>query len=139
MPLKTSLADPQKIDLTSMIDVVFLLIIFFMVGSKFTEIERTIELQVPTVSDNPTLTAAPEKKVINIFRTGEITLDSESVTLDMLTARLAEAHDQYTGLGVLVRGDAEGQFQTVADVLNACKLAGVVDLAISVNLAQKRR
>ena len=59
MPLKTLVDDAPTLNLTPMIDVVFLLIIFFMVGTKFTELERTIALQVPQVSSAVPLSAAP--------------------------------------------------------------------------------
>lgn len=54
MPLKTHTDEQPSLNLTSMIDVVFLLIIFFMVGTKFTELERKIGLQVPEVNDSAT-------------------------------------------------------------------------------------
>ena len=43
MPLKTHQEQLPELNLTSMIDIVFLLIIFFMVGTKFAEIERTCQ------------------------------------------------------------------------------------------------
>ncbi len=46
--------------------------------------------------------------------------------------RLARMREQYADLGVLVRGDAHGEFQPVARVLNACKQAGIQELGISV-------
>ncbi len=67
-----------------------------------------------------------------MYRDGTITLDGKPVTLDDLTARLATARGQTRTLGVLVRGDAQGQFQQVAAVLNACKQAGINELGISV-------
>jgi biopolymer transport protein ExbD len=42
-------------------------------------------------------------------------------------------------LSVLVRGDGHGELQPVADVLNACKQAGVSDLAVSVRLTPMRK
>jgi len=132
MPLKTHLDEQPTLNLTPMIDVVFLLIIFFMVGTKFTELERKIGLEVPGVVDKGALSAAPERKVINIYRDGRITLDRREVDLDELTRQLADARSQYADLGVLIRGDKEGQFQRVASVLNACRQAGVRDLGISV-------
>jgi len=132
MPLKTHMDEEPTLNLTPMIDIVFLLIIFFMVGTKFTELERKIGLQVPQVTDHGTLTAAPEKRVVNVYRDGTITLDREPVTLDELTARLATARSQYAELGVLIRGDGEGPYQNVAEVFNACKQAGINQLAISV-------
>lgn len=134
MPLKTHLDDQPGINMTPMIDVVFLLLIFFMLGTKFTELERKIGLRVPEVSDRGALTAAPEKKVVNVFRDGAITLDGAPVNLAQLIGQLAAARDQYPNLGVLVRGDAQGRFQGVAEVLNACKQAGIQELGISVRL-----
>ncbi len=134
MPLKTHLDEQPTLNLTPMIDIVFLLIIFFMVGTKFTELERRIALKVPEVADKGALTAAPERKVVNVFRDGSITLDRTPVTLDELTARLAASRSQYEDLGVLVRGDATSEFQGVASVLNACKQAGIRNLGISVRL-----
>ncbi len=123
------------LNLTSMIDVLFLLIIFFMVGTKFIESERQIELKLPQVKSGQALTAAPEKKVINVYQDGQITLDRKNVTLDELRDRLAAARSQYRALGVTVRGDGSAPFQRIASVLSACKQAGIADLAISVEMA----
>jgi biopolymer transport protein ExbD len=136
MPLKTNLNEPPSVNLTPMIDIVFLLIIFFMVGTKFVEMERKIAVQVPAVRDAQTLTPAPEKRTINVYRDGQISLDRQPVTLEQLTAELAAARQQYADLGVIVRGDAEGAFQNVASVLNACRQAGVAEMGISVRMAR---
>ena len=137
MPLKTHVDEQPTLNLTPMIDIVFLLIIFFMVGTKFTELERKLALEVPQVGDATALAPAPEKRVINVYRDGRISLDRETVTLDQLRARLAAARSQYQDLGVVVRGDAEGTFQNVATVLNACRQAGIAQMGISVRLARK--
>ena len=123
------------LNLTPMIDVLFLLIIFFVVGTKFIESERQIELTLPRVKPGEALAAAPEKKVINVYRDGQITFDRQNVTLDELTERLAVARGQYRALGVLVRGDGSATFERVASVLSACKHAGIADLAIAVEMA----
>ncbi len=134
MPLKTHLDEQPSLNLTPMIDIVFLLIIFFMVGTKFSELERKIGLQVPEVTDHGALTAAPERKVINIYRDGRIELDQQLVSLGDLRDRLAKARSQYADLGVLVRGDGKGPYQNVAAVLNACTQAGIRDLNLSVQI-----
>jgi biopolymer transport protein ExbD len=132
MPLKTHIDDEPTLNLTAMLDVMFLLIIFFMLGTKFVDDERKIGLSVPQVVDQGALSAAPGRKEVNVFRDGTITLDRTPVTLDQLTTRLAAARRQYSELGVLVRGDARGEFQNVATVLTACKRAGIQELGISV-------
>jgi biopolymer transport protein ExbD len=139
MPLKTHHDDAPAMNMTPMIDVVFLLIIFFMAGTKFTELEKKLGLTVPQVNDVAALTAAPEKKVVNIYRDGQISLDRSVVTLDELTARLASARRQYADVGVLVRGDANVPFQNVASVLTACRQAGIHEMGISVRLARNEK
>ena len=136
MPLKTSVDEVPTMNLTSMIDVLFLLIIFFMAGTQFTELERNIQLQIPQVGDAKNLPAAPKRHVISIYRDGQVALDREPVTLEQLSQRLAEQRKADPNLGVLVRGDGEGTFQNVASVLAACRQAGISDLGISVRLAQ---
>jgi len=136
MSLKQQFEEMPAINLTPMIDLLFLLIIFFVIGTKFIESERQIELKLPQVKPGDALTAAPEKKVINVYRDGQITLDRKSVTLEELTERLTAAHGQYHALGVLVRGDGAAAFERVAHVLTACKRAGIGDLSIAVQIAR---
>ena len=137
MPLKTTRDDAASVNLTPMIDIVFLLIIFFMVGTKFTELERKIGLQVPQVNNVGALTTAPERKVVSVYRDGTITLDRQEVSAEQLTERLRVARDEYADLGILVRGDADSRLQTVATVLTACKQAGISEMGISVRLARQ--
>ena len=135
MPLKTYHEDPPTLNLTSMIDVVFLLVIFFMVGTKFTELERKIELEVPQVGNVQTLTSPLATRVINVYRDGSITIDRMVVSLDELQRVLQGAIDAQRGTRVLIRGDADGAFQNVASVLGVCRAAGIQDMGISVRLA----
>lgn len=140
MPLRVQRDEQPTVNLTPMIDIVFLLIIFFMVGTKFselTEAERNIALNVPEVQSASALTAAPKKRVINVFEDGKVTLDDTPVSLAQLSDELVNAKKQYKGLGVVVRGDAAAFYQHVADVLAACKTAEISDLGISVRVARK--
>ncbi len=137
MPLKTHQDEQPSPNLTPMIDIVFLLIIFFMVGTKFVEMERKIDVKVPEVANAGALTPAPEKRVVNVHRDGRISLDEQFVTLDELSSQLAAACSQDADLGVIVRPDAEGDVQNLATVLNACRQAGITDLGLSVRLASK--
>jgi biopolymer transport protein ExbD len=138
MPLKTTRDEMPSVNLTPMIDIVFLLIIFFMVGTKFTELERKIGLQVPQVNNAGALTTAPEKKVVSVYRDGTITLDHQEVTPEELTALLRAARREYADLGVLVRGDENGRLQTVATVLSACTQAGISRMGISVRTTPRK-
>ena len=136
MPIKTQQEEPLTLNMTPMIDIVFLLIIFFMVGTQFVEMERNMKLDVPQVSDLKALTPTPARQVVNVYQDGTITLDNQRITLDELKTKLKQARTDYKELGVVVRGDAAGQFQNVASVLAACRHAGISDMGISVRLAR---
>ncbi len=116
MPLKLHQDEQPTLNLTAMLDIMFLLLIFFVLNTRFLDDERQINLQVPQVNGQDKLAAADQQKTINVYRDGSIRLDGAAVTLPDLTARLAAARRQTKNLGVLVRGDGHGELQQVADV-----------------------
>lgn len=138
MPLKTHQTEQPSLNLTPMIDIVFLLIIFFMVGTKFTELERKISLQVPEVNEVGALAPAPEKRVINVHRDGRVALDDQFMSLRELTAALKRARKQFGDLEVLIRGDKASDFEHVAHVLAACRQAGMSRLGVSVRVGSRQ-
>ena len=68
------------INLTPMIDVVFLLVIFFMVGTKFSESESRINVSVPSVGPMNAISRVPDERVIELTAEGKVLLDGEAVT-----------------------------------------------------------
>lgn len=140
MPLRIPRDEPPTLNMTPMIDIVFLLIIFFMVGTRFTELseqEKAIDLSVPAVKSSGLPAPPPAKRQINVFREGSITLDSEPVSLDELETRLTSDKRANSGLGVIIRGDSQVVYQQIADVLAACRSAGIADVGISVRVANR--
>jgi len=137
MPLKVSHDDLPAINLTPMIDIVFNLIIFFMVSTSFADAEKQVDLSVPQVADSGALNDAKAPKTINVHKGGHITLDGQAVTLAELTSRLMAARRQTEHLNVTLRGDADCPFQHVAAVFAACRQAGISEMGISVRLGAK--
>lgn len=140
MPLKTLQDEQPAMNMTPMIDVIFQLIIFFMVGTSFTQAEHRLDLRIPAVSDvaRPA-TAPPDKKVVNVYQDGRVFLDSKPVTLEQLTASLAAARSQYKDLGVTLRGDGALPLQRTAEVLQAIRKSGVAEMGIAVKNTNPRQ
>ena len=80
MPLKTHVDEAPTLNLTPMIDIVFLIIIFFMVGTKFTDVERSIDFQLPKVGENTPLTPPPPRRLITLYADGTISYQREKVS-----------------------------------------------------------
>ncbi len=135
MPLKTQQDEQPSLNLTPMIDVVFLLIIFFMVATSFAELESDLELELPEVAAAEARTSAPRQRVVAVYAEGKITLDGETVTLPELTQQLTTARREYPALSVVIRGDSSCAFQHVAASLAACQEAQISQLGITVRVA----
>ncbi len=135
MPLKIQQDETPTLNLTSMIDVLFLLIIFFMVATKFDEMDRNIEVAVPEVAQAGESAPPRQPIVVNVLADGRLDLDGVQVTADELTTRLAAARTPLTEPTVVIHGDAKCPFQHVATALGACRQAGVSELGITVRIA----
>jgi biopolymer transport protein ExbD len=137
MPLKTEPIEEPQLNLTPMVDVVFLLNIFFLIGTRFSETEQQYDIQLPTVSIAQPLTALPDDIVINVRRNGEIQIKDEIKTIEQLEKDLTAARENYPDQGVVIRGDREGPYQHVMDVLNACKRAQITNVSLANRVANE--
>jgi biopolymer transport protein ExbD len=135
MPLKTQHDELPSLNLTSMIDVLFLLIIFFMVATKFDELETNIDVAVPEVSQAGNDSQPPQPLVLTVQSDGRIELDGTPASPDELTGRLAALRTSLGEPSVIIRGDAQCAFQHIATALAACREAGVSELGITVRIA----
>ena len=131
MAIRRQQSEDATINLTPMIDVVFLLVIFFMVGTKFSEAESRIKVNVPTVGQLQSITRAPDERVVAVAVDGTITLGDTPMSLSELTETLRQEHANYPGLKVAVRGEAEGTLQQTVEVLHAVTRSGVDQVGIS--------
>src|SRR5690606_7672167 len=91
VPLKTIQDDQIQMNLTPMIDVVFLLILFFMVATKFTEQSHNIELELPKVASAGEAAVAKKPRAVTVFADGRLELDGEPVDRTALVTLLATA------------------------------------------------
>jgi biopolymer transport protein ExbD len=128
MPLKLNQEELPTINLTSMIDVLFLLIIFFMVGTRFTQDESNVQISLAQVAPGGAMMSVAAKPVY-ILADGSIKYENQKVSLDQLSAALAEAVRNYPGTTVQLNPDKDVKWQPLLDVHNAvtrskAKIAG---------------
>jgi len=122
MPLKTENLEDPALNLTPMIDVVFLLIIFFMVGARFTEEanDQQFDVQLPTAAPLQTLSREPDPLVVAVNRSGQLSLGGRPMSRDELSSALQQARSAWSGQTVIIRGDGAGSYQSVIDIMSLC-------------------
>lgn len=118
------------INLTSLIDVVFLLLIFFMVTSTFIEIERKLSLQLPEAKAADLKQKEQRPIQIEMDQEGQVTLDGQRMNLKTLETRLQEFQGKRQS--AVVRADRRLTHGAVTAVLGLCRDAGVHEIAIAV-------
>jgi biopolymer transport protein ExbD len=118
----------SSINLTPMIDMVFLLLIFFLVATRFEEEERSLEVQLPQASEAMPLTAKPREMFVNINEKGQYFLGSQPVTLPQLEQALEQAAANNPGRqAVIIRADKRCPVEFAVQAVNACYKAGIRD------------
>lgn len=117
-----------KIGLTSLIDVVFILLVFFMLASSFTD-WRVIELSAAKAPQATTSVGFEGAMLVRV-RPEAVSLGGEAMALDALEARIAARLETTPDQRVLVQPVAGVTTQRLVDVLDRLDAAGVADLSL---------
>jgi biopolymer transport protein ExbD len=118
------------VNMTSMIDVVLVLILFFMVGTQFNQEERNIDIKLPGVSTMNSMMPAPKSREIQIAANGIAYLDGQPVSMLELSQRLSEMRRMFPDLAVAIRADANAKYGDVASAYGAINKSGVTKMAV---------
>jgi biopolymer transport protein ExbD len=124
MPLKLNQDELPTVNLTSMIDILFLLIIFFMVGTRFSENESNIQINLPKTAPSGAMLTGPSNKTVFVSADGSLQLDGQRVTHEQLTAMLAQAVQNFPDTTVQIKPDGMVTMQMAAEALSAVRRSG---------------
>ncbi|HEX4072277.1 MAG TPA: biopolymer transporter ExbD [Planctomycetaceae bacterium] len=142
MPFKMEPVEEPHINLTPLVDIVFNLLLFLMLATHFAaddDAERKFDVQLATASNAKPLTALPDEMVVNVAANGQITLNGKPRKLGELETDLAAAKKNYADQAVLIRGEGDGRYQNVVDVLAACDRAKINAVSLPVRLRAEAR
>ena len=120
------------VNLTPLIDVVFLLLIFFMVSTSFTR-ETQIKLELPKASVEP-LETKPESLEISIDKEGRYFVNGKGLvneSLDTLKLAIKPSIDANKDISVIISADANTPYQSVVTAMDATSQLGVVNLKMA--------
>ena len=134
MPLKVEPLEEPYLNMTPMVDVILNLLIFFMLGTRFAEEERQLDIQLPRVTHAQSLTAPPDEIIVNVFADGRLVVNQKPTSPSELQSLLATAHARFDDQAVLIRGEGHGRYQSVMDVLSICQRAGIHNYSLATQM-----
>jgi biopolymer transport protein ExbD len=119
-------------NLTPMIDMVFLLLIFFLVASRFAQEDRELDVVLPSASEARPLTARPQEVFVNVDQQGRYFLDGRIVSAQEVEQFLIRAaRNNPLSQAVVIRADKRVVFDAVVVVMNLCNKAGIRDYSVT--------
>lgn len=113
------------IELTPIIDMVFLLLVFFLVATTFHQTEREMRIALPAASSAGPISAILQELIVNIDADGRIIVAGKTMTAEALRDMVQGAIKVNPNQRVTVRGDRATAYANIVTVLDICKGAGI--------------
>src|SRR4051812_28313705 len=123
---------PIPLQLAPLIDILLLLLLFFIITMNFAKQETEIEISVPAadagkVNENRDV----GEIVVNVKKDGSITVEGEKLTEDQLLAKLKLIASVHKDQAVILRGDEHSYHKDNVNVLNVCQKAGIWNISFA--------
>lgn len=123
--------DDAKIQITPMIDMTFLLLVFFMVTSKITKEQKKLEIKLPVAKTAKLPDDLSGRDIVNIDAGGQLYAGDKAVDLQELRRYLKQRLIDYPPLKISVRADAKTPARRIKEVMKAAAEAGAVEVVFS--------
>jgi biopolymer transport protein ExbD len=122
---------PIAMQLAPMIDILLLLLSFFIISWQFSRSETELNVSVPTAQEG----AEPERQrgeiIINVLADGGIRVEGAQVDLPQLHEKLAAIARQFENQPVRIRGDGGVAYQRIVEVIDTCQKAGIWNISFA--------
>lgn len=124
--------------MTAMIDVVFLLLCFFITTSVFSQWEYEIAITLPTAQTGKIPDRLPGEIIINIDRSGAVSVNRAALSLDELKKRLVRLAAYFPGQPVVLRADKATSYENLIRVVDACRQADIWNFSLATREDESR-
>jgi len=127
---KVESEDKAEIDLTPMLDVVFIMLIFFIVTASFLK-EQSININVPENNDQPPPPDAESKNIlISVNASDDVYIDQRRVTISAVRSLIAQKSAENPEGGVVIRAHEQSSTRTYVAIADAARSAKVFNVSL---------
>lgn len=129
-PRKQSL--PPQLMLSPMIDMIFLLLVFFIVSTMYMSEIKTIPIRLPVAQNSETVSKS--NFAVTVKKDGVLYLEDNKIEIKQLVANAAAESKRDAAFSVIIRADGEANYKTVIKLMNELKGAGVTRFGLATDL-----
>ena len=130
-------SEPQGIAIAPMVDIVFLLLIFFLVTWNFARHETELDVKVPTAREGKETRRSVGEVILNVKRDGSIVMNRRTMDKAALSEALARIAKLYPDQAVVLRGDQDADYRHIVEVLDICRGANLWNVAFATSKPQQ--
>ncbi len=124
--------------LTSMLDVIFLLLCFFVTVSVFSQWESEISIKLPTAKTADQPERLPGEIIVNLAKDGVVKVNGTVLSFGELQERLRKVAQFYPGQPVIIRADRETKYESLVQVIDTCRGANVWNFSLATEGGESR-
>lgn len=129
-PRKQSL--PPQLMLSPMIDMIFLLLVFFFVSTMYMSEIKTIPIRLPVAQNSETVSKS--NFAVTVKKDGVLYLEDNKIEMKQLVANAAAESKRDAAFSVIIRADGEANYKTVIKLMDELKGAGVTRFGLATDL-----
>lgn len=129
-PRKQSL--PPQLMLSPMIDMIFLLLVFFFVSTMYMSEIKTIPIRLPVAQNSETVSKS--NFAVTVKKDGVLYLEDNKIEIKQLVANAAAESKRDAAFSVIIRADGEANYKTVIKLMDELKGAGVTRFGLATDL-----
>ena len=128
---KQAVPEAAGFQIAPMVDIVFLLLIFFLVTWNFARHETELDVKVPTAKEGKESRRSVGEVIINVKNDGSIVINRKTVSAEELGGTLRKISELYPDQAVVLRGDQSADYRYIVAVLDICRAANIWNVAFA--------
>jgi biopolymer transport protein ExbD len=130
MAVKYEEDEKPEVQLTSMMDCIFLMLIFFLVSSQLKKVEKELPIELPRANTTRDVKSTPDLITVSVNAKGELFVNSKPVGDAGLKNALANAAKENPDRRIRINGDVFAPFRSIVQVLDTCQGEGLTVVGI---------
>ena len=129
--LKNKRSGPPTVQMASLMDIVFLLLCFFVTSSVFSQWETEVAITLPTAKSATIPGRMPGEIILNLNADGKVSVNGHALSLEEVTKRLTRIAENFPGQPVVIRADKTCSYETLMSLIDACRTANVWNFSLA--------